>query len=101
MRSMPFYQLLHQGTEAITCDFIAPTLRYHAKEVQHIRAAKELQAQHQLALANCLAQSRLLALGEAALRQTNPSSSIDEVTAEKSKAEYLFICTQTLCWKSA
>ncbi len=80
-----FYQLLHQGTEAITCDFIAPTLRYHAKEVQHIRAAKELQAQHQLALANCLAQSRLLALGEAALRQTNPSSSIDEVTAENPK----------------
>ena len=62
-----FYQLLHQGTQAITCDFIAPALRYHAKETQHIAAAKELQAQHQLALANCLAQSRLLALGEAAL----------------------------------
>lgn len=69
-----FYQLLHQGTEAITCDFIAPTLRYHAKEVQHIRAAKELQAQHQLALANCLAQSRLLALGEAALTPSKLSS---------------------------
>lgn len=62
-----FYQLLHQGTEAITCDFIAPALRYHAKETQHLEAAQELQAQHQLALANCLAQSRLLALGEAAL----------------------------------
>lgn len=65
-----FYQLLHQGTEAITCDFIAPALRYHAKETQHAEAAHELQAQHQLALANCLAQSRLLALGEAALDES-------------------------------
>lgn len=65
-----FYQLLHQGTEPITCDFIAPALRYHAKEKQHAAAAQELQAQHQLALANCLAQSRLLALGEAALDES-------------------------------
>lgn len=76
-----FYQLLHQGTEAITCDFIAPTLRYHAKEVQHIHAAKELQAQHQLALANCLAQSRLLALGEAALTQSESSCLPELATA--------------------
>ena len=67
-----FYQLLHQGTEPITCDFIAPALRYHtrpnqANQKQYAEAASELQAQHQLALANCLAQSRLLALGEAAL----------------------------------
>lgn len=62
-----FYQLLHQGTEPITCDFIAPALRYHAREKLHAEAASELQAQHQLALANCLAQSRLLALGEGAL----------------------------------
>jgi glucose-6-phosphate isomerase len=61
-----FYQLLHQGTETITCDFIAPALRYHDKEKLHAEAAKELQVQHQLALANCFAQSRLLALGEAA-----------------------------------
>lgn len=61
-----FYQLLHQGTETITCDFIAPALRYHDKEALHADAAKELQVQHQLALANCFAQSRLLALGEAA-----------------------------------
>ncbi|MCH8545009.1 MAG: glucose-6-phosphate isomerase [Alcanivorax sp.] len=60
-----FYQLLHQGTEAVTCDFIAPALRYH--EAVHTAAAQELVGQHELALANCLAQSRLLALGEAAL----------------------------------
>lgn len=60
-----FYQLLHQGTEEVTCDFIAPALRYH--EPRHNGDASELIRQHELALANCLAQSRLLALGEAAL----------------------------------
>jgi len=60
-----FYQLLHQGTQPVMCDFIAPARRYH--EPVHGDATAELQRQHQLALANCLAQSRLLALGEAAL----------------------------------
>lgn len=60
-----FYQLLHQGTQAVTCDFIAPASRY--QEAVHGEAAVELVYQHELALANCLAQSRLLALGEAAL----------------------------------
>lgn len=60
-----FYQLLHQGTEPVTCDFIAPARRYH--EVRHDAAAAELIGQHHLALANCFAQSRLLAFGEAAL----------------------------------
>lgn len=64
-----FYQLLHQGTQAITCDFIAPALRYHLEGQLsgQTQSSSELQAQHQLALANCLAQSRLLALGEHAL----------------------------------
>ncbi len=60
-----FYQLLHQGTQPVMCDFIAPSRRYH--EPVHSESTAELQRQHQLALANCLAQSRLLALGEAAL----------------------------------
>ena len=60
-----FYQLLHQGTEPVTCDFIVPAKRYH--EAQN-KDMEELAAQHELALANCLAQSRLLALGDAALR---------------------------------
>ena len=60
-----FYQLLHQGTQPVMCDFIAPARRYH--EPVHSESTAELQRQHQLALANCLAQSRLLALGEAAL----------------------------------
>ncbi|WP_321351640.1 glucose-6-phosphate isomerase [Halopseudomonas oceani] len=61
-----FYQLLHQGTEPVTCDFIVPARRY--REAQHGGATAELLAQHELALANCLAQSRLLALGDGAVK---------------------------------
>ena len=84
-----FYQLLHQGTESVMCDFIAPALRYQ-------EYGEELQAQHKLALANCLAQSRLLALGDSVLedaanapshkryRGNQPSTTImiDELTPE-------------------
>ena len=58
-----FYQLLHQGTQSVSCDFIAPIRRYH--NAAHNDASADLGRQHQLALANCLAQSRLLALGRA------------------------------------
>ncbi|MEL0167488.1 MAG: glucose-6-phosphate isomerase [Pseudomonadaceae bacterium] len=64
-----FYQLLHQGTEAVSCDFVVPARRY--REAQHSQAAAELAAQHELALANCLAQSRLLALGDAAVAEAD------------------------------
>lgn len=84
-----FYQLLHQGTESVMCDFIAPAQRY-------LDAGEELQTQHKLALANCLAQSRLLALGDSVLddadnapshkryRGNQPSTTImlDELTPE-------------------
>ncbi|MDO6562851.1 glucose-6-phosphate isomerase [Amphritea sp. 1_MG-2023] len=84
-----FYQLLHQGTESVMCDFIAPARRYQ-------EYGDDLQAQHQLALANCLAQSRLLALGDSVLedgdtapshkryRGNQPSTTliIDELTPE-------------------
>ncbi|MBT00255.1 MAG: glucose-6-phosphate isomerase [Oceanospirillaceae bacterium] len=55
-----FYQLLHQGTESVMCDFIVPIRRYAAQSAH-------LQEQHRLALANCLAQARVLALGDKAL----------------------------------
>jgi glucose-6-phosphate isomerase len=62
-----FYQLLHQGTEAVSCDFIAPIHRpdidAHADEATRLA----LHYQHQLALANLLAQSSVLMLGDAAL----------------------------------
>lgn len=60
-----FYQLLHQGTVAVTCDFIASAKRYH--ETHHEESEGELRRQHQLSLANCLAQSRLLAFGDRAV----------------------------------
>lgn len=58
-----FYQLLHQGTQAVSSDFIAPVRRYHDHGVPNAALIE----QHQLALANCLAQSRVLMLGDAAV----------------------------------
>lgn len=59
-----FYQLLHQGTQPVACEFIvAARSNSRGGGVQ----AGQLNDQHQLTLANCLAQSRLMALGEAAL----------------------------------
>ena len=57
-----FYQLLHQGTQQVSCDFIACVRRY-SDNVQNA----SLQQQHELSLANCLAQSRVLAFGNAAI----------------------------------
>ena len=62
-----FYQLLHQGTHAVSCDFIAPVKRYSANQFTYVQNADALSDQHHLALSNCLAQSRLLAFGNQAL----------------------------------
>lgn len=62
-----FYQLLHQGTQAVSSDFIAPIHRYTAKQFTYADNEDELIEQHHLALANCLAQSRLLAFGSQSL----------------------------------
>ena len=43
-----FYQLLHQGTEAVAADFIVAARRYHET------GNAELESQHRLTLANCL-----------------------------------------------
>ncbi|NNH38926.1 glucose-6-phosphate isomerase [Acinetobacter terrae] len=64
-----FYQLLHQGTQAVSCDFIAPVQRYNSNQFTYIDNADALVEQHHLALSNCLAQSRLLAFGNQALDQ--------------------------------
>lgn len=64
-----FYQLLHQGTHAVSCDFIAPIERYTAKQFTYAENESALIEQHHLALANCLAQSRLLAFGSQSLSQ--------------------------------
>jgi glucose-6-phosphate isomerase len=56
-----FYQLLHQGTEVVSCDFIVAARRYRDS------GNPELHFQQRLTLANCLAQSRILALGDSVL----------------------------------
>ncbi len=84
-----FYQLLHQGTESVMCDFVVPARRYQDS------GNPELQEQHKLTLANCLAQSRILALGDTVLdsdetapyfkrysgNQPSTTLLLDEVTA--------------------
>jgi glucose-6-phosphate isomerase len=47
-----FYQLLHQGTRLVPCDFLIGAQSHH-----------ELGEHHQLLIANCLAQSEALAMG--------------------------------------
>ncbi|MNG71065.1 Glucose-6-phosphate isomerase [compost metagenome] len=64
-----FYQLLHQGSHSVSCDFIAPVKRYNANQFTYVENAEALIEQHHLALSNCLAQSRLLAFGNQALDQ--------------------------------
>ncbi|SIQ13128.1 glucose-6-phosphate isomerase [Aromatoleum tolulyticum] len=56
-----FFQLLHQGTDLIPVDFIAP-----------LAASHDLAEHHRLLLANCIAQSKALMVGKTA----------DEVRAE-------------------
>ena len=48
-----FYQLIHQGTDVVPCDFMVAATG-HEPELAH---------QHQMLLANCLAQSKALMLG--------------------------------------
>lgn len=64
-----FYQLLHQGTQSVMCDFIVAARRYHDTDND------ELKHQHQLNLANCLSQARILALGDSILDNANNSPS--------------------------
>ncbi|NMG31296.1 glucose-6-phosphate isomerase [Aromatoleum evansii] len=58
-----FFQLLHQGTDLIPVDFIAP-----------LKASHALAEHHRLLLANCIAQSKALMVGKTA----------DEVSTELS-----------------
>ncbi len=60
-----FYQLLHQGTEVVMCDFVASAQRRGLIE------SEEFRQQHNLTLANFLAQSRILALGDTVLEDVD------------------------------
>ena len=68
-----FYQLLHQGTQQVSCDFIA-CVRHYSRDMQN----NSLQQQHELSLANCLAQSRVLAFGNAAINNDGTTSAADK-----------------------
>jgi glucose-6-phosphate isomerase len=78
-----FYQLLHQGTEPVMCDFIAPVNRY-----QH--DIQELKNQHRLSLANCFAQSRLLALGDSMLEDKENAPNHKRYIGSKPSSTLLF-----------
>lgn len=75
-----YYQLLHQGTQQVSCDFIAPAKRYHKKSNNNSNTNTALIQQHELSLANCLAQSRVLAFGNKAI----DSHDAEEVNPHKS-----------------
>ena len=58
-----FFQLLHQGTPAYYADFIVPLKRTASNEYTQATRTK-LEYQQALNLANCVAQSRVLMLGD-------------------------------------
>lgn len=59
-----FYQLVHQGSHTVSADFIAVARR---NRHQSPDVAQAMADQENLTLANCLAQSQLFALGDAAI----------------------------------
>jgi glucose-6-phosphate isomerase len=69
-----FYQLLHQGTQFVPCDFIA-----------FVQASHDLEAQHQLLLANFVAQSQALLWGksEATVMQEAKAQGMTATAIEK------------------
>ena len=64
-----FYQLLHQGTHAVASDFILAARRYDS--IQGSAHYDSMLAQHELNIANCLAQSRVLAFGNHAVEPSD------------------------------
>jgi glucose-6-phosphate isomerase len=69
-----FYQLLHQGTGFIPCDFILP-----------LRTRSEIQNHQDLLAANCLAQSQALMLGRSAdeVRADMLATGLDPASIER------------------
>ncbi|MBK5938725.1 glucose-6-phosphate isomerase [Halochromatium roseum] len=69
-----FYQLIHQGTELIPCDFIAP-----------IKSHNPLGRHHELLIANCLAQTEALMRGRTLQEAKDEmmASGLSETEAER------------------
>ncbi|MHC5224866.1 glucose-6-phosphate isomerase [Ignatzschineria sp. LJL83] len=87
-----FYQLLHQGTHSVSADFIAPIERYNRAQFTYHENSEALIEQHQLSLANCLAQSRLLAFGnevdEVKLQAVKNQEDCGSTSALRAKMQY-------------
>ncbi|WP_110674361.1 MULTISPECIES: glucose-6-phosphate isomerase [Salinicola] len=83
-----FYQLLHQGTQPVACDFLAPINRYN--DVEDVRFRDDLMAQHRLALANCFAQSRVLMLGDDAIKSESTPPSYKRYRGNQPSTTMLF-----------
>jgi glucose-6-phosphate isomerase len=76
-----FFQLLHQGTPAFYADFIVPVKRPALSEYTQA-TRQQLDYQQSLNLANCVAQSRVLMLGDDVLTwDENIASSPDRLYA--------------------
>lgn len=78
-----FYQLLHQGTLTVSTDFILAKQRYHEQREYADLAFSALQQQHKLSIANCLAQSRLLAFGSHAVEDIANMPAYRQYTGNK------------------
>jgi glucose-6-phosphate isomerase len=88
-----FYQLIHQGTKLIPCDFIEPALS-HARQPCDLQAAADspfpLEEHHTLLLANFFAQTEALMKGKTAAearaelaRQATPADRLELLAAAK------------------
>lgn len=79
-----FYQLLHQGTLTVSTDFIIAKTRYRNKQLsKRDKPFEALQKQHQLSISNCLAQSRLLAFGSHAVKNSESMPSYRQYYGNK------------------
>jgi len=66
-----YFQLLHQGTPAFYADFIVPVKRVPSSDYTKA-TQQQLQYQQNLNLANCIAQSRVLMMGDSVLQWEQP-----------------------------
>lgn len=66
-----YFQLLHQGTPAFFADFIVPVKRRPSKEYSKA-TQNQLKHQQNLNLASCIAQSRVLMMGDSVLDWEEP-----------------------------
>lgn len=92
-----FYQLIHQGTRMIPCDFIAP-VKSHNPISNGIH--------HEILLANFLAQTEALMRGktkgeaEAELKKAGMSGDLlQKILPHKVIFRFLFICTRQQFWE--